>query len=175
MNEIVRQLGDSTVSIDLYIRQNDEAVTGAAATVAIRRLSDDQFLDFNDDTFKASGWTTKNQALTEITGIAELAGLYSFTWDSSLSVMAVGEYSFEFTRTDTTPDWLKAETVRFEKSVLAQKMVVNRLVLNQTLSRLEIYDDDGTTLLATWPVTDRAGNSFILQGTGPANRGAQNP
>lgn len=164
------ELGDTAAPVELDVLQNGTGVTGLIPTFAVRRLSDNFFLDFADNAFKSSGWTTKNQALSEITGIAEVAGKYRTLWNSSLSITAQGLYSLEFT-TDDIGDH-DTEYVVFLKRELAIKSLVNRLVINEASSLLEIYDDDGTTLLETWPLTDKNGNSIVLEGTGPANRGA---
>lgn len=42
------------------------AVTGESPTVAVWRVEDGYYLDWADSTFKASGWTTQYQSLTEI-------------------------------------------------------------------------------------------------------------
>jgi len=56
------------------------ALTGLATVVlAIQRTSDGFWLDFNDSTFKSSGWTTRQQAMTEVS--ATLApGEYRYDW-----------------------------------------------------------------------------------------------
>jgi len=58
-------------------------VTGSSTILlSIRRKSDDYFLDFNDDTFKASGWTTREVAMTEVDA-TNAAGEYAYDWDTS--------------------------------------------------------------------------------------------
>jgi len=34
-----------------------------------------------------------------------------------------------------------------------------------------LWNDAGDTILMTWPLTDKDGNTIVLTGTGPANRG----
>lgn len=56
---------------------NTGGVTGLTVNVQIRDgVSTTSYLDFNDDTFKISGWTQKNLALTEVGG-----GHYTATLD----------------------------------------------------------------------------------------------
>jgi hypothetical protein len=57
------------------------ALTGLTTVViSIQRISDGQWYDFNDDTFKAAGWTTRQQQMTEVS--ATLApGEYYYDWD----------------------------------------------------------------------------------------------
>ena len=58
-------------------------VTGSSTILlSIRRKSDDYFLDFNDDTFKASGWTTREVAMSEVDS-TNAPGEYAYDWDTS--------------------------------------------------------------------------------------------
>ena len=51
---------------ETYYPGYQEAHSGVTAIAfGIRRVSDGQWYDFNDSTFKASGWATKHQALAE--------------------------------------------------------------------------------------------------------------
>lgn len=51
--------------------------TANAPTAQIRRVSDGYYLDFNDDAFKASAWTTPSVTLTANTTV------WSYAWDSA--------------------------------------------------------------------------------------------
>lgn len=56
-------------------------VTGLTTVLlSVQRASDEQWLDFADDTFKASGWTTRQQQMTEVSA-ALAAGEYSYDLD----------------------------------------------------------------------------------------------
>ena len=81
------QIGEVAVPLNLLVTQGGSGVTGESAVVeiAIPGTSPVQFLDFDDDIFKTSGWTTKNQALIELDP-SGLPGLYEFIWDSSSAV-----------------------------------------------------------------------------------------
>jgi len=64
----------------LAIDVNGAALTGLTdLKIEIRRASDGFRYDFNDSTFKNSGWTTPQQALTE-TSAANEPGWYRYTW-----------------------------------------------------------------------------------------------
>lgn len=54
------------LTFEIYDLVTGATVTGESPTVSIYRTSDGYFFDWDDDTFKASGWTTKEQTLTEI-------------------------------------------------------------------------------------------------------------
>lgn len=47
----------------------------------------------------------------------------------------------------------------------------NKLTIDTENSKLQLWDDAGTTILHQWSLTDKNGLNVILQGTGPANRG----
>lgn len=69
-------------------------LTGLATmVVAIQRLSDSFWYDFNDDTFKSTGWTTRQQTMTEVS--ATLApGVYQYDWDTSQITNATSDDTY---------------------------------------------------------------------------------
>ncbi len=50
--------------------------------IEIRRKSDGFYYDFNDSTFKAAGWTTRQQAMTELDA-TNSAGTYYYDFNTS--------------------------------------------------------------------------------------------
>ena len=79
------------------INPNSNApITGGAAGTAykIRRGADGNLFDFDDMTFKASGWTTLSAALSEVDA-AHLPGVYRGSIDTTL--WQNGEYQFDAT------------------------------------------------------------------------------
>lgn len=68
-------------------------VTGQAGTVAVRDPGSGDYLDFADNTFKAAGWTTRQQALTEVDA-TNSPGVYEHVLNLSLI---------------TLPDFIEAE------------------------------------------------------------------
>lgn len=78
------------------------AVTGSATVVvAVQRVSDGQWLDWNDDTFKASGWTTRQQTMTEVS--ATLApGEYRHDFDTSAITNAAADDTYMVHLDDTS-------------------------------------------------------------------------
>ena len=50
--------------------------------VEIHRKSDDFYYDFNDTTFKTSGWTTRQQQMSELDS-TNSAGVYFYDFDTS--------------------------------------------------------------------------------------------
>lgn len=53
---------------------------------------------------------------------------------------------------------------------LALQILDNKMFINETTQKLELYNAAGDTVIRSWPLTDRLGNPFVLEGTGPANR-----
>lgn len=76
----------NTEPIDVYVtNRRSEPLTGLTSIyIRIRRVSDGYYYDWNDDTFKNTGWTTLNQVLTEVDA-TNFPGLYSLSggWDTS--------------------------------------------------------------------------------------------
>lgn len=60
--------------IPLWVNKD---ATANAPTAQIRRVSDGYYLDFSDDTFKASAWATPSVELTDGTTV------WSYSWDSA--------------------------------------------------------------------------------------------
>lgn len=69
--------------------------------VSIRRVSDGFFYDFNDDTFKAAGWTTRQQAMTEIDA-TNAPGEYRYDFDTSAVTNSATDDTYEV-RVDQSP------------------------------------------------------------------------
>jgi hypothetical protein len=82
--ETVRIQNGQTERIEvLALDSNGSSITGLSdVLLSIRRISDGYWLDFDDNTFKNSGWTTRQQAMTEIDA-ANDAGKYKYDFDTS--------------------------------------------------------------------------------------------
>lgn len=76
----------NTEPIEVYVtNRRSEPLTGLTSIyVRIRRVSNGDYLDWNDDTFKSTGWTTLNQICTEVDA-TNFPGLYKVSggWDTS--------------------------------------------------------------------------------------------
>ena len=62
--------------------------------LSIRRVSDGQWYDFNDDTFKSSGWTTRQQQMSE-TDSTNDPGNYHYDFDTSQITNAADDDTYE--------------------------------------------------------------------------------
>jgi len=64
-----------------FVDDAGSAITGAAPTIIIMNGAG-EFLDFDDNTFKASGWTTRVGTMTE-TDATNNAGVYHYDFDTT--------------------------------------------------------------------------------------------
>jgi len=81
--ETIRIQNGQSEQIELLLTDYDNTpISGATINVKIRRISDDYFYDWDDSTFKNSGWTTIAQAMTEVDSTNDI-GKYKMTFDTS--------------------------------------------------------------------------------------------
>ena len=149
------QNGD-TFPIPLAVNKNG-AVTGLTPTVRVRDGTTlDSYLDWDDDTFKTSGWTLQDGPMTETS-----PGQYTRNLDTSLLTLTSGQVlvlEFDVTGavTGIDADSLTIEGL-FASVETVRKIVDNRLEVDLTAQELVLFDDDGTTPLKRWPLeTDAA-------------------
>ena len=65
--ETTRIQNSQSEQVELLLTDYDNApITGASVSIRIRRISDDYFYDWDDSTFKASGWTTIADTMSEV-------------------------------------------------------------------------------------------------------------
>lgn len=94
MDLIIAETTDVDVSLDLTINRGGVGgITGLSPTVSVRDAStSNSFLDFNDNTFKTGGWTTKDASMTDVG-----RGHYRRTLDVSAFSPAAGSmYVIEY-------------------------------------------------------------------------------
>lgn len=72
--------GESELIRSLFLDNLNVGITGQAPNITIRRNSDDFYWDFDDNTFKASGWTTRVGSMSETDATTE-PGLYQYSFD----------------------------------------------------------------------------------------------
>ena len=83
-------------------------VTGLSPTVAVRRGTD--YLDWNDSTFKAAGWTERDRVLTEVGG-----GHYTTDLDLNAIGAVAGETLVaEYATQDILYPGVTSETITLE-------------------------------------------------------------
>ena len=84
------QTGDTEQIVFLVLQKNGTPAVGRATLrLRIYRKSDNQFLDWADMTFKAAGWTTLDQTMTEVSA-ANAPGHYELVggFDTSAIISA---------------------------------------------------------------------------------------
>lgn len=94
---------DSTERTEiLALDEDSQPITGLTdLLLSIRRISDEYYYDFDDDTFKNSGWTTRQEALSEIDS-TNSPGEYYYDFDTSAITNATANDTYEL-RVDQDP------------------------------------------------------------------------
>jgi len=83
---VVATRTDTAAPIEITIDQGG-GVTGLTVTIAVRDAqTDGSWLDFNDDTFKTAGWTTRQASLAEVDS-SNAPGAYRLT--AGLNLLAI--------------------------------------------------------------------------------------
>lgn len=73
-------------------------VTGQTVTLKIKKVSNGYWYDFNDDSFKESGWTSKSTNLTE----DSTEGYYYYTFNPPAGETSAEQYLFVIDNSDAT-------------------------------------------------------------------------
>ena len=163
--------GPNEVKIPLFLtitREGAGGVTGKAPTVALRNNDTDDYLDFADNTFKAVGWATKFQPLTELAG-----GHYRY----NISAPAIGAlpedvFIAEFKVDDgSAVRGAAQDIILIEDLPVMRKIVTNRLEdFPGNPGSLVLYDDDGVTPFRSWELRDATGGAVSAAIGAPAKR-----
>lgn len=183
------RIGDTAVEfVANVVDENGDGVTGQTITVKLAEAGvTDSFLDFNDSTFKTSGWTTKTLTLVED---SSETGLYKVTWNSSTAIttekriVAVyeiasgGDYdgvlpeTYLFHEESTVDGVLDAPLTDHETAgTMGAALLhlhsgsIGKIVYDETASTLTVYrwDDENTAL----QVFDVKGADGSAAGTDP--------
>lgn len=180
------ELTDTNVPISLVATKNGGGVSGLTVVVQIRDASTvDSYLDFDDDTFQTSGWTTKQASLADLgDGFYALSGgldvdaftnLPAGSHHLSLEYIVTGSISGSaidhlLLRRDVYDLALAllqraisdAEALpEFRSLGGAIQKLVNRVRINGTT--LEIYEADDTTISNTQSLSTSASADPIIE------------
>lgn len=173
-----------TEPIVIFVRDvNGDALTALTDLyIRLMRQSDGLFYDWNDATFKASGWTTLNQVLTEINA-TRAAGLYQVTGGLATTSFVAGSYVVIPIQTPginaqlpapvelRTGGWVDKIYEIDTDAALTRKYMTNKQALSDgTAGNLVTYDDDDTAIIGTQDVTDKNGGIVSLDAGAPAIR-----
>lgn len=150
----------------LYDAQGDPISSSTDLGVKIKRDADDYFYDWDDSQFKASGHTTLGGQMAEI-NVTVVPGEYEVSVD--VSGWSAGVYTayVEYTGTQTTKfrDTIEFRVLgRYEMKDLILRWVRNGQKFSG--SNMVLYDDDDSTPLLTWPISQGS-----LAVSPPLNRG----
>jgi hypothetical protein len=173
---------DNNLAVPLEFTITQEGVGGVtgltggnAPTVAIRDgTTTDSYLDFADDTFKTSGWTTKFATLTEVE-----RGHYNRVLDvNALGLNAGDALIAEFEVDDGGAVVGADHDIILITETLGDLAIVRKSITNRmeeapgNPGTLILYDDDGTTVLLTWQLRDVTGGAIVGTVGSPARRSA---
>jgi hypothetical protein len=102
MSSVRIQTGDTERIEVLILDGSLDPITGKTdILISIRRISDGYWYDFDDDTFKNSGWTDRQEAMTE-TDSTNDQGVYHYDFDTSAITNAATDDTYEI-RVDQSP------------------------------------------------------------------------
>lgn len=151
-------------------------VTGLAPTVALRDTATNGYLDWGDATFKTSDWATKYAVMSAVE-----RGHYQRTLNLSATpaivagMVLVAEYHVDNGAgvVGDAHDYVVVESDQAADVALLRKALTNRLEeASGNPGALRLYDDDGATVLKTWPLRDEGGGAVLPAVGTPARRGA---
>lgn len=150
----------------LYDAQGDPISSSTDLAVKIKRDVDDYFYDWNDGTFKASGHTTISGQMSEV-NVTIVPGEYEKGVDTSSWSDGVYTGYVEYTGAQTTKfrDTMEFRVLgKYEMKDLILRWVRNGQKFSG--SNMVLYDDDDSTPLLTWPISQGS-----LNVAPPLNRG----
>lgn len=117
------------------------------------------FVHFKDITNPASPANLSAPTIYEIG-----SGEYGFSYDMAWKVV------------NFVLDGGATASPRYQSSTFDMRLetaILNKLLINAGTSKLEAYNESGSTKVAEWPLTDSAGGAINLGGTTqPCNRGS---
>ncbi len=168
--QILASRKDTNIPLTLSAGNSGGGVTGLTVVVEIRDgATNNSFLDFNDDTFKTSGWTTKSVALADIAG-----GFYALAGGLDAAVITnlpaatdhlIAQYTVSGTLKAIAADVIvlrealvkaifNTDADQFEATapkhslLTAVLKLISRFKINKVSGKAEIYRTDGSTLHA---------------------------
>lgn len=156
MSQYIKNVGDTAVVLELWVYDTaGVGVQGLTPKLSIRRSSDNMYLDFADNVFKSSGWTTRQVTMTEVSTTL-CPGCYRYLWNSSLSVTESGDYAAEYD-SEVVGYGRATDYISFllEDVSDVRKFMYNKRKIDKTTPHLEevLYEDDGTTEKKRWSLT----------------------
>jgi len=106
----VRNVQDNHTVTYNVIDSNGDHVTGQTVVLKIQKVSNGYWFDFNDSSFKASGWTSKSTNLSE----DSTEGFYYYLFNPPASETAADQYRFCVDNASGTYGDHQCETVDYQ-------------------------------------------------------------
>ncbi|MFO0677062.1 MAG: hypothetical protein U0169_11025 [Polyangiaceae bacterium] len=160
--------------LSLLVTEDGAGVEALAPTVALRDTATGADFDFADGTFKTIGWTLRDAPLSDLgRGRYERPLAIAATPALEPGMLLVAEFRADDTGRAGDDSELVAITATDDAVTLLRKLATNRL--EETAGNpgaLRLFDDDGSTILKTWPLRDENGGPVASSPGAPAKRGA---
>lgn len=137
-----RNIGENYQHIYHIIDVSGNHVTGQTVTLQIKKVSNGYWLDFNDSTFKNTGWSNKTTNLSE----DATNGFYYFTFTPPASETAADQYQFLIDNASADYGDHQSETVQY--------LNVGTSTFNPAVSQVTVAannDKTGYSLTQTFP------------------------
>ena len=96
--DVVRNVQDNYLFTYTVTNPSGDFVSGQTITLSIKKVSNGYWYDFSDNTFKASGWTSKTTTLLE----DSTNGYYYYLFDPPDSETSPDQYLFVINNDDST-------------------------------------------------------------------------
>jgi len=157
----IRNIQDNHRLVYNIVDLDGDHVSGETVTLQIQKASNGYWYDFNDDTFKASGWTSKTVNLTE----DSTNGLYYYTFNPPSGETTAEEYVFLVDNVSATYGDHQSETAHYQDITVPDNTSITAILVDTgttlpgTLASVstnvdEVLTDTGTTLPATIATLD---------------------
>ncbi len=192
---MLAQRSDTNVPVNLQVDKGG-GVTGLTAVVAVRDgATINSYLDFNDDTFKISGWTTRQASMAEIAdGVYALSGGLDVSAITNLPAATrhlILEFDVSGTEDGNAIDVIELLVSAYDipndvwsKDISGYSApdagrildrirvyLTNRTVLDIPNQRAIVYEDNGTTVAQRWDLETNTGPPDLV--TAPAGTPAK--
>ena len=160
--------------LSLLVTEDGAGVEALAPTVALRDTATGAYFDFADGTFKTAGWATRDAPMSDLgRGRYERPLAIAATLALAPGMLLVAEFRADHDGRAGDDAEVVAITATDDAVALLRKLATNRL--EETAGNpgaLRLFDDDGSTILKTWPLRDENGGPVASSPGAPARRGA---
>ena len=131
-SDIVRDIQDNHMVVYYIADTSGDHVGSQTVNLSIMKVSNEQWYDFNDSAFKASGWTSKTTSLSE----DATNGFYYHEYDPPSSETTTDQYLFVIDNADGTYGDHQGELVSYQN--------IGTGTGTSTLTADQVWDEDIT-------------------------------